>query len=49
MTDREPEKMGGGDPLILRIVLALLYPLFGVSTSSKSELPYPPQIDTLVV
>lgn len=28
MTDREPEKMGGGDPLILRIVLALLYPLF---------------------
>ena len=28
MTDREPEKTGGGDPLILRIVLALLYPLF---------------------
>lgn len=35
MTDREPERMGGGDPLILKIVMTLLMPVFWIIDKMK--------------
>jgi hypothetical protein len=35
MTDREPERMGGGDPLILKIVMTILMPVFWIIDKMK--------------
>jgi hypothetical protein len=33
--DHEPERMGGGDPLILKIVMTLLMPVFWIIDKMK--------------
>jgi hypothetical protein len=37
MTDYEPERMGGGNPLLLRIVMNILYPFFWLIDKIKKS------------
>ena len=37
MTNREPERMGGGDPLLLKIVMTILMPVFWLIDKIKKS------------
>lgn len=37
MTNREPERMGGGDPLLLKIVMTIFMPVFWLIDKIKKS------------